>query len=136
MKALVFSAIGQVTVKQEPEPRPGPDQAILKVIGTGICGSDLTGFVGHSPRRQPPLVLGHEVVGTVVKTPPGEWPFAVGDRVVANPLHTCGACEACLNGRVNLCPSWNVLGMDRVPGAFAEYVAVGARNLFPLPADV
>jgi len=132
MKALVFDAVRHLALQQVPDPTPRSDQAILKVLGTGICGSDVTGFLGHSSRRQPPLILGHEVVGTVASLPPGDWPFAIGDRVVANPLQSCGACEHCRLGKTNLCPHWKLLGMDREAGAFAEYVAVAARNLYPL----
>jgi len=136
MKALVYTAVREVTIREVPEPQPGPDQAVLQVIGTGICGSDMTGFLGHSPRRQPPLILGHEVIGTVVHAPPGDWPFQVGDRVVANPLQACGKCENCRVGRANICSNWKLIGMDREEGAFAEYVAVAARNVFPLKPGV
>src|SRR5437763_226520 len=98
MKALVYTAAGQVAVRDVPEPEPRPDQAVLKVLGTGICGSDMSGFLGHSPRRQPPLILGHEVLGLVASMPPGEWSFEVGDRVIANPIQSCGACESCKSG--------------------------------------
>jgi 2-desacetyl-2-hydroxyethyl bacteriochlorophyllide A dehydrogenase len=136
MKALVYSAVREVTIRQVPEPSPRADQVVMKVIGTGICGSDMTGFLGHSPRRQPPLILGHEVVGHVVQAPEGDWGFKVGDRVVANPLQSCGSCENCRDGRGNICVAWKLIGMDREEGAFAEYVAVTARNVFPLPAEV
>src|SRR5205085_1848144 len=136
MKALVYTAPSEVTVRDVPEPNPRPEQAVVKVIGTGICGSDMTGFLGHSPRRKPPLILGHETIGTVVHLPPGEWPYKVGDRVVANPIQACGVCENCRDGRGNICPTWKLLGMDREEGAFAEYVAVKATNLFPLKEGV
>jgi 2-desacetyl-2-hydroxyethyl bacteriochlorophyllide A dehydrogenase len=136
MKALVYSAVKEMTVCDVPEPRPRAEQAVLKVIGTGICGSDMSGFLGHSARRQPPLILGHEVLGTVVCAPPGDWPFREGDRVVANPIQACGACAMCRSGQGNLCPDWKLLGMDREEGAFAEYVAVKADNLFPMRSDV
>src|SRR5436305_1798642 len=109
MKALVFSGTKELSMRDVPEPSPRPDQALVKVIGTGICGSDMSGFLGHSPRRQPPLILGHEVIGTVVQTPPGDWPFKTGDRVVANPIQACGKCEMCKQGQGNLCPDWKLL---------------------------
>lgn len=136
MKSLVYSAVKEVTIQDSPEPQPRPDQAVIKVIGTGICGSDMTGFLGHSPRRQPPLILGHEVIGTVAHVPAGEWPFSEGDRVVANPLQACGACSMCRSGKTNICPTWKLIGMDREPGAFAEYVAVKAANVYPLKPGV
>lgn len=134
MKALVFTDIKKVEIQPAPEPTPAPDQAVIKVAATGICGSDMTGFLGHSPRRRPPLVLGHEVIGTVEHLPPGDWPLSVGDRVVVNPLQSCGKCSRCRDGQGNICSSWSLIGMDRIPGAFAEYVAVAARNVFPLSA--
>jgi 2-desacetyl-2-hydroxyethyl bacteriochlorophyllide A dehydrogenase len=139
MKALVYSAVKTVTMDTRPEPTPGPEEVLLKVIGTGICGSDMAGFLGLSPRRQPPLILGHEAIGAVAKMPQspppggGEWPFREGQRVVVNPVIPCGKCAACRAGQFNICARWQVLGMDRVEGAFADYVTVPARNVFPLP---
>jgi len=135
MRALVYTRPRTLELRNEPEPRPRPDQAVLQVIGTGICGSDMSGFLGHSSRRQPPLILGHEVVGTVLSAPPGEWPFRVGDRVVANPVQACTRCENCRAGKANICTGWILLGMDREPGAFAERVAVAARNLLPVDPE-
>ncbi|HZT42131.1 MAG TPA: alcohol dehydrogenase catalytic domain-containing protein [Chthonomonadaceae bacterium] len=142
MKALVFSDIRRVTMGAQPEPSPGPNEILLRVSATGICGSDMAGFLGHSPRRRPPLVLGHEAVGRVAAMPQnapsdgGAWPFQLEQRVVVNPLMPCGRCAACATGKSNICAEWRLLGMDRVPGAFAEYVAVPARNVFPLPDDL
>lgn len=142
MKALVYSDIRQVTLETRPEPVPAPEEALLRVRATGICGSDLAGFLGLSPRRQPPLVLGHEVVGTIAAMPQqppaggGNWPFRLGQRVVANPLLSCGRCAACAVGATNICADWRLIGMDKLPGAFADYVSIPARNLFPLPDDL
>ncbi|HSV72766.1 MAG TPA: zinc-binding dehydrogenase [Chthonomonadales bacterium] len=132
MKALVCTKPRTLEVRDEPEPQPRPDQAVLQVLGTGICGSDMAGFLGHSTRRHPPLILGHEVVGTVLSAPPGDWPFRIGDRVVANPVQACTRCENCRAGKANICSGWILLGMDQEPGAFAERVAVAARNLLPV----
>ncbi|MCS6775338.1 MAG: alcohol dehydrogenase catalytic domain-containing protein [Chloroherpetonaceae bacterium] len=137
MKVLVYSALRTVTLDDWPVPAPGPDEVLLRVRATGICGSDLAGFLGYSPRRQPGLVLGHETVGIVEAMPSdGEWPFQIGQRVVVNPLMTCGYCDACLSGRTNLCAHWHLIGMDRLHGAFAEYVVVRATNVFPIPEDL
>lgn len=136
MRALVYTAPKTLEMHQAPEPAPRPDQAVLKVIGTGICGSDMTGFLGHSARRQPGLVLGHETIGTVVHVPEGEWSFKEGDRVVVNPIQVCGVCENCRSGQGNICPTWKLIGLDQEPGAFAEYVAIKAANVFPLLPDV
>ena len=139
MKALVFSDINRMTIGTRPEPVPGPDEALLRVSGTGICGSDLAGFLGLSPRRKPPLVMGHEAIGTVeampIDPPPfsDSWPFRKGQRVVVNPIVPCGVCEACRLGRINICASWRLLGMDRIDGAFADLVKIKATNIFPIP---
>src|SRR5580700_1732535 len=138
MKALVYSDIKHMTMDTRPEPVPGPDEVLLRVSGTGICGSDVAGYLGLSPRRKPPLVLGHEALGTV-ETMPTEpppytdaWPFQAGGRVVVNPIVPCGACEACRIGKINICASWRLLGMDRIDGAFADLVKIKATNVFPI----
>lgn len=139
MKALVYTDIRQLTMESRPEPIPGPDEVLLRVHGAGICGSDMAGFLGHSPRRRPPLILGHEAIGTVAQMPQnpapnGEaWPFQVGQRVVVNPIMPCNKCTACRVGKVNICANWRLLGMDRVEGAFAEWVVVPASNVYPIP---
>jgi len=139
MKALVYSDINQMTMGTRPKPVPGSGEALLRVSGTGICGSDLAGFLGLSPRRKPPLVLGHEAIG-IVETMPTDppqfadaWPFRQGQRVVVNPIVPCGSCRACRVGKINICASWRLLGMDRIDGAFAEFVKINAANVFPLP---
>ena len=83
-------------------------------------------YHGHDERRVPPLILGHEAAGLVTE---GE---LAGTRVAINPLMTCGKCRYCIEGRTNLCPQREIIGM-RLPGAFAEQVAVNADNLIPLP---
>jgi alcohol dehydrogenase len=99
---------------------------LVKVEAVGICGSDMHAWHGHDPRRVPPLILGHEACGTVLDGPDP------GARVVCNPLITCGACDFCQSGRSNLCAARELIGM-RLPGAFAERVALPARNLIPVP---
>src|SRR5213080_2963407 len=120
MRALVYTAVKKVDLQDIPRPVAGAGQVLIAVEMAGICGSDMTGFLGHSPRRQPPLVLGHEVIGHAAHVPAGDWPFKEGDRVVANPLQGCGQCPACRSGRTNICPDWKLIGMDREAGAFAE----------------
>ena len=77
MKALVYTKADEVVYRDEPDPVPGEGQVLVKVAASGICGSDMHAYHGHDPRRVPPLILGHEVAGTVVrildtrKTTPG-----------------------------------------------------------------
>ncbi len=123
MRALVYTAPRQLVLQQRPRPLPAADESEIAVIAAGICGSDISGFLGHSRRRIPPMVLGHELVG---RRPDGR-------RVVANPLISCGRCTACLSGAQNLCSSWRLLGMDQTMGCFAEYVAVPERQIYEIP---
>jgi threonine dehydrogenase-like Zn-dependent dehydrogenase len=112
----------------EERPRPGveADEVEIAVAAAGICGSDVSGFLGHSRRRIPPLVLGHELVGRT----------ADGKRVVANPLISCGRCTACLSGAQNLCTSWRLLGMDRTAGCYAEYVSLPRSQVYAIPDEL
>ena len=126
MRALVYSAPNTMTMEERPQPRPGADECAIAVSAAGICGSDISGFLGHSRRRIPPLVLGHEMVGRT----------ADGRRVVANPLINCGRCTACLSGAQNLCSNWRLLGIDRTDGCFAEFVAVPERQLYEIPDEL
>jgi len=126
MKALVYTRTNEVICRDEPDPQPGPGEALVKVEASGICGSDMHAYHGKDPRRVPPLILGHEVAGTVVAGP-GE-----GKRVVINPLITCGSCACCDTGYSNLCPERELIGM-RLAGAYAEYVTIPARNLIEIP---
>jgi threonine dehydrogenase-like Zn-dependent dehydrogenase len=97
-----------------------------------VCGSDIHGFLGHSARRKPGLVMGHETVATILETAKDVSGWKKGQRVSFNPLLSCRTCPACLSGRQNLCPTWAVFGMDRLHGTYAERVAVPAYQLHAL----
>src|SRR5688572_20258821 len=136
MKALVLTAPEKLELQDVPEPTPSTGEVLIRVSSAGICGSDIHGFLGHSPRRRPPLVLGHEAVGTIAAVHPSVTAFSAGQRVYINPLISCGSCDACRQHRENTCASWRLLGMDRVQGAYAEYVAVPATQLQPIPDSI
>jgi len=129
MKALVYTANEEMTFREEPEPQAAPGDAVIKIESVGICGSDMHAYLGHDERRVPPLILGHEAVGTVIA---GK---ELGQRVVLNPLITCGECHDCLSGRQNLCAQRDLIGMYRA-GAFAEQIAIPERNLIPVPEGI
>jgi 2-desacetyl-2-hydroxyethyl bacteriochlorophyllide A dehydrogenase len=136
MKALVLIGKERLEMQEMPAPIPQAGEALLRVSTAGICGSDIHGFLGHSPRRKPGLVLGHEAVGVVADLGPGVKNVKAGQRVYVNPLISCGKCEACLGGRENCCASWRLLGMDRVHGAYAEFVAVPSSQLRAIPDEI
>ena len=128
MKALVYTQPNELVYRDEPDPTPDKGQLLVKVAASGVCGSDMHAYHGHDPRRVPPLILGHEVAGTIAS---GE---RMGEPVVINPLMTCGNCAYCESGRTNLCPARELIGM-RVAGALCEYVAIPEQNLIPIPGS-
>lgn len=135
MRAVVLSdAPPRLETAELADPTPVGDEVVLEVSGCGICGSDLhvAGVVGA-----PGTVLGHEIAGVIADHGPDadarRWP--VGTRVTARPLVGCGTCAACEADRPDRCLQSALLGFQR-PGGFAEYVAVGGRELFALPDEV
>jgi 2-desacetyl-2-hydroxyethyl bacteriochlorophyllide A dehydrogenase len=123
MRALVYIAPEKVELEEQPRPSPRAGETEIAIEVAGICGSDISGFLGHSALRRPPLVLGHELVGRLTN----------GQRVVANPLISCGHCGACMSGAQNLCSSWKLLGLGSTAGSFAEYVALPESQIYPIP---
>lgn len=132
MKALYYPAFGKLVVTERPDPTPGPGEVVLRVAACGLCGSELETFRAQSPRRTPPLVMGHEFCGTVAALGPGVAGLAEGQRVVSHSLVSCGACVRCRRGDTHLCAHRQVFGIHR-PGAFAGFVAVPAGSLIPWP---
>lgn len=132
MKALVYVAPERMEIRQVPDPELAEGQVLLGVLSAGVCGSDIHGFLGHSERRKPGLVMGHESVATILEVHPSVTGWRRGQRVCFNPLLSCRSCRACLEGRQNLCPDWALFGMDRLHGTYAERIAVPARQLFAL----
>ncbi|MFZ0743558.1 MAG: alcohol dehydrogenase catalytic domain-containing protein [Terracidiphilus sp.] len=126
MRALVYTAPRQVLLEDRPRPRPLAGESEIAVSAAGICGSDMSGFLGHSRRRIPPMVMGHELVGL----------RSDGRRVVANPLISCGRCTACLSGAQNLCENWRLLGMDKTSGCYAEYVCIPETQVYEIPDEL
>jgi threonine dehydrogenase-like Zn-dependent dehydrogenase len=124
MRALVYTAPREVTMEDHPRPQPAPGESEIAITAAGICGSDISGFLGHSRRRIPPLVLGHELVGRRV---------ADGKRVVANPLISCGRCTACLSGAQNICVNWRLLGLDKTAGCYQEFVSIPDTQVYEVP---
>lgn len=131
MRALVYEGPRRVEMRRLPVPAAGDGEVLVRVAQAGICGSELSGYLGHNSLRKPPLVMGHEFSGIVAATGPGATRFAPGERVTVNPLVTCGECRYCRNGRSQLCGKRQLLGAHR-PGAFAEYVTAPERNVHRL----
>lgn len=125
----------RLELSDRPEPTPGEGQVRLRTRLAGICGSDVHIFHGGHPTARAPIVQGHEFVASVDAIGPGVVGFATGDRVIAEPLISCGACEACRRGHVHVCRKLGLLGIHR-DGAFAEAFLADARKLIKVPDDL
>lgn len=140
MKALLLKDYKQLEVTNMPDPEVGPEEVLVQVKACGICGSDVHGYDGHTGRRIPPLIMGHEASGVVVQTGANVKQFRAGDRVTFDSTVYCGKCFYCRRGQINLCDNRNVLGVScgdyRRHGAFAEYVAVPQHIVYRLPDDL
>jgi 2-desacetyl-2-hydroxyethyl bacteriochlorophyllide A dehydrogenase len=135
VRALVYIGPGRMELQDAPEPEAGPGEVVIASRASAICGSDLHGFREASPRRIPPLVMGHETVGEIAATGRGVDPSLVGRRVVLKPVVGCGTCDECRAGDVNHCATGKLVGRD-LPGGFAERFAVPAGAAVPIPPDV
>jgi threonine dehydrogenase-like Zn-dependent dehydrogenase len=140
MRALVFKEPWELAVEEVDDPSPGPGDVVLRVVATGICGSDVHGFSGESGRRRPGQVMGHETVG-VVEEVGSEVDPALGVRpgtvATVNPLMACGDCPGCRAGAPQSCPNRRVIGVTpQIVSAFAERLACPADNVVSLPAEM
>ncbi len=135
MKALVYDGAWQMPLRQIDPPSPTPDDVIVAVQAVGICGSDVHGFTGSTGRRTPGIVMGHEFSGIVAQTGAAVSSHNVGDRVIVQPLATCGTCDMCRLGRPNVCYNRTLIGMH-THGAYAECVRVPQDQLYRLPDTV
>ncbi|GAA3442476.1 L-threonine 3-dehydrogenase [Planomonospora venezuelensis] len=139
MKALVKErAEPGLWLTDVPEPRPEPGEVLIRVLRTGICGTDLHIRNFDAWARQTlelPLIVGHEFCGEVVEVPPGVEDIAVGDLVSGEGHIVCGKCRNCMAGRRHLCRNTIGLGVNR-DGAFAEYVTLPASNVWVHRAPV
>ena len=130
MRALVYTGTQELIYREEKNPEVIDGESIVKVFASGICGSDMHAYHGKDGRRIPPLILGHEISGTIDK---GKFS---GKKVILNPLITCGKCDYCSNGREHLCGDRIILGMNKPierQGGFAEYVSIPNQNIYELP---
>jgi 2-desacetyl-2-hydroxyethyl bacteriochlorophyllide A dehydrogenase len=133
MRAVTFQAPGEVRVEALPDPEiSAPDEAIVRVEASGICGSDLHIYHGRV-EIEPGFVIGHEYVGTVVEAGDGVGSVAAGDRVLGAYCTACGDCFFCRRGDFHKCDHGRVFGhgatLGSLPGAQAELLAVPTADL-------
>jgi len=140
MKALVLEKYKELIYKDVPEPEIKSNEVLVKVMACGICGSDVHGFDGSTGRRIPPMIMGHEASGVIIKTGTDVRGWKTGDRVTFDstvyPLDDWFTLE----GSYNLSDNREVLGVSpgtyNRKGAFAEYIAIPQHILYKIPDNV
>jgi L-iditol 2-dehydrogenase len=140
MKALILKEYKHFAFEDTDPPKIKDDEVLVRVKSCSICGSDVHGMDGSTGRRIPPIIMGHEAAGVIEEAGPLASPYKPGDRVTFDSTIYCGKCWYCKHGLINLCDNRMVLGVScpdyRLNGAFAEYVAIPSRILYPLPDAV
>ncbi len=130
MPALVLHAVGDIRYEQVPVPSPRENEALVRIAGAGVCGSDIPRIYEHGAYHYP-LIPGHELAGIVEETR-GPALVAAGQRVTIKPLIPCRHCAYCQIGAFGQCATYDYLGSRR-DGGFAGYVAVPQENLVAVP---
>ncbi len=116
-----------LSLEDMPDPDPGRGEVLIRVSRCGVCHTELDEIEGRTPPPRLPVILGHQVVGTIVEGP------GAGQRVgVAWIASACGVCEFCVSGRENLCPKFQATGRD-VNGGYAGYMTISSDFVHPIP---
>jgi L-iditol 2-dehydrogenase len=137
MRAALLERVGRMVMVDVERPAiTQPDEILIHTKTVGVCGSEVHAFHGTHPYRRAPVILGHEAAGDVVAVGNAVKEFQVGDRVIVDPQWTCGKCEYCKRGDINLCPSKKVLGTANWQGAFGEYFIAPEKAVFHLPPNL
>lgn len=135
MKALIWKGPKIMEYIETEKPSIADDEILVRVKSVGICGSDLEGYLGHNSLRKPPLFMGHEFSGTIENKGDKVNNHRIGENIVVNPFISCGSCDRCIRGYLNLCDHKQIIGIHR-PGSYAEYAAVPAQNALKIPNDM
>jgi L-iditol 2-dehydrogenase len=140
MRALLLTQYRELELTDADRPAVGATDVLVRVAACGICGSDVHGYDGSTGRRVPPIIMGHEAAGEVAEVGAKVDRVRVGDRVTFDSTISCGQCDVCQRGAVNLCGARRVLGVScgdyRQHGAFAEFVVVPQHIIYTLPTGM
>ncbi|MEJ2048608.1 MAG: zinc-dependent alcohol dehydrogenase family protein [Calditrichota bacterium] len=141
MKAMVLKEITNLDdspkpleMTELPDPVPKEKEILIKVSTCGVCHTELDEIEGRTPPTKFPIVLGHQVIGTVAKKGSGASRYNIGDRVgVAWIFSACGKCKFCREGNENLCKNFKATGRD-ANGGYAEYMTISEDFAYPIPS--
>lgn len=123
MLAFVYEGVGNLRLKEIPEPAAKDDTGVIKIEASSICGTDVRAFRFGSSKIKAPRVIGHEAVGVFVEVGKNVKGFKTGDRIQIAPALGCGTCYYCRKGYTNLCDNLETIGFD-FDGTFAEYMEI------------
>jgi 2-desacetyl-2-hydroxyethyl bacteriochlorophyllide A dehydrogenase len=130
MKALQITKVHESQLITLDRPEPGPNEVLIKVMASGICGTDIHilegGFVADYP-----VIPGHEFAGIVEQVGTAVSRIQTGDHVAVEPNIACDNCSYCLNNQQNFCENWQAIGVT-LPGGMAEYVVAPENAVFPI----
>lgn len=135
MQAAYLVEPGRFDLREVPVPEPGPNEALIKIARTGICGTDMHIFHGAYSADKLPLIPGHEFTGTIAKLGDDVAGLEEGQPVVVDMNIGCGRCYWCRRNEVLNCPEMQQMGIT-IDGAFAEYICVPARLVIPASGQI
>jgi 2-desacetyl-2-hydroxyethyl bacteriochlorophyllide A dehydrogenase len=132
MRTAVLRVPRRLEIVARPKPVAGPGEVVVRVGATAICHTDLSIYTGEHPGVRYPVVMGHEATGVIDAVGPEVTRVKSGQHVLINPIVSCGHCDMCARGAVNLCRNAGLFGRE-VEGSLSQYVRLEARYVHPLP---
>lgn len=135
MRAALLISPSKIEIREIVEPTVRGGEVLIQPIRVGICGTDISFYLGHRSPNSYPFVLGHELVGRVAAVGPNVEKFKIGQRVIVEPNYPCGECALCFSGRGNICAKKESMGVT-VAGCFADYVTAPAKFVWSLPESI
>jgi threonine dehydrogenase-like Zn-dependent dehydrogenase len=135
MRAALLIAPSKIEVREITEPIARRGEVVIQPIRVGICGTDVSFYLGHRSAIAYPFILGHELVGRVVAIGDDVRNFGAGQRVVVEPNYPCGQCALCFSGKGNICSKKQSMGVT-VAGCFADYVTAPSQFVWALADSI
>jgi L-iditol 2-dehydrogenase len=134
MKAALLLNPEKIEIGETALPHPAPGEVLIRPGCIGICGTDVSFYLGHRPVPYP-FVLGHEVLGHVAALGKGVANFYIGQRIIVEPNYPCGTCALCLSGRGSVCARKSSMGVS-VPGCLSEFALAPAEFVWGVPDSI